>query len=186
MIGFAGFPGRAQASSAFGARRMIRIFNLLAAAIAAVIVSSQAALAQPVPLRKEHAYAGAHRPLAQLATVYGTMLTSWPQTRTFVCEIDGKDYRAMIAISVCPSIIYLLPGHHRLGISHGHGNRSGKGTLSVNLAAGRVYEIGIDYPERERVSFRPIEKPQGYVLTYKDVMPVPYQSGSRQNSRIDP
>ena len=165
---------------------MKRILKLLAAAIAAVSVSSHAALAQPVPLRKEHAYAGSHRPLAQLATVYGTMLTSWPLTQTFVCEIDGKSYRAMIAISVCPSIIYLLPGSHRLGISHGHGNRSGKGTLSVNLAAGRVYEIGIDYPESMRVSFRPIEKPQSFVLTYKDVMPVPYQSGSRQNSRIDP
>jgi hypothetical protein len=113
-------------------------------------------------------------------------LTSWPLTQTFVCEIDGKSYRAMIALSVCPSIIYLLPGSHRLGVSHGHGNRSGKGTLSVNLAAGRVYAIGIDYPERERVSFRLIEKPQSFVLTYKDVMPVPYESGSRQNSRIDP
>ena len=165
---------------------MIRTLSMLAAAIAAVVVSSQAALAQPVPLRKEHAYPGPHRPLAQLATVHGTILTGWPLTNTHACEIDGKSYRAMIAIEVCPSVIYLLPGNHRLGISHNQGNRRGSGTLSVNLAAGRVYEIGVDYPEKMRVSFRLIEKPQGAVLTYKDVMPVPYASGSRQNSRIDP
>ena len=58
--------------------------------------------------------------------------------------------------------------------------------LSGNLAAGRVYAIDVDYPQQGRVSFRLIEKPQGFVLTYKDVMPVPYERGWRQNSRIEP
>jgi hypothetical protein len=165
---------------------MNRILNLLAAAIAAVIVSSHAALAQPVPVRKEHAYAGTHRPLAQLATVHGVFITSMPLTQTHVCELDGKSLRATFATEVCPSVIYLLPGNYRLGISHLSGGRHGSGVLSGNLAAGRVYAIGVDYPQQGRVSFRLIEKPQGFVLTYKDVMPVPYERGWRQNSRIDP
>jgi hypothetical protein len=157
-------------------------------ALVAVIVSSQAALAQPVPLRKEHAYSGPRRPIAQLATVYGTTLT-FPLALTYVCEIDGKSYRSMFgfgSISICPSIVYLLPGSHRMAIHHGRGNAGGTGTISVSVSAGRVYEIGIDYPERMRVSARLLEKPQGFVLTYKDVMPRPYASGTRQNSRIDP
>jgi hypothetical protein len=165
---------------------MNRKLNLLTVTVAAAVISNQAALAQPVPLRKEHAYTGPHRPLAQLATVHGTILTSWPLTQTRPCEIDGKSYRATFAVEICLSIVYPLPRNHRVGISHVAGSWRGSGTLSVNLAAGRIYEIGIGYPERGRVSFRLIEKPQGYVLTYKDVMPVPYQSGSRQNSRIDP
>jgi hypothetical protein len=75
----------------------------IAPAAAAAIISSQVALAQPVPLRKEHA--GPHRPLGQLATVYGTILTSLPLTQTSFCEIDGKSYRAMIALNICqPSV----------------------------------------------------------------------------------
>jgi hypothetical protein len=54
------------------------MLELLAITIAAAVISNRAALAQPVPLRKEHAYTGPHRPLARLATVHGTILTSWP------------------------------------------------------------------------------------------------------------
>jgi hypothetical protein len=165
---------------------MTRIFTLPVAAIAAMLVLIQAALAQPVTIRKDHAYAGPHRPLAQLATVYGNFITSMPLTQTHVCELDGKSLRATFAIEVCPSVIYLLPGNYRLGISHLSGGRRGSGVLSGNLAAGRVYTIDVDYPQQGRVSFRLIEKPQGFVLTYKDVMPVPYERGWRQNSRIDP
>jgi hypothetical protein len=57
---------------------MNRMLELLAITIAAAVISNRAALAQPVPLRKEHAYTGPHRPLARLATVHGTILTSWP------------------------------------------------------------------------------------------------------------
>jgi len=114
-----------------------------------------------VPLRKEHAYTGPHRSLAQLAMVHGTILTSWPLVQTHPCEIDGKSYRAIFAVEICPSIVYLLPGNLRVGISHITGSWRGSGTLFVNLAAGRIYEIGIGYPERGRVSFRLIEKPQG-------------------------
>jgi hypothetical protein len=120
---------------------------ILAATIAAAVISNQAALAPPVPLRKEHAYAGPHRPLAQLATVHGTILTSWPLTQTHPCEIDGKGYRATVAVEICPSIVYLLPGNYRAGISHVTGSWR-IDTLSVDLAAGRIYEIGIGYPER--------------------------------------
>jgi len=165
---------------------MNRVLKLLAAAIVAVIVSGEAALAQSVPIRKEHAYAGPPRPVAQLATVYGYFITSMPLTQTHVCELDGKSLRKSFATEICPSVIYLLPGNYRLGISHIRGYQRGSGVLSSNLAAGRVYAIGVDYPQQGRVSFRLIEKPQGFVLSYKDVMPVPYERGWKQNSRIDP
>lgn len=165
---------------------MTRSFTVLTAAIAAMVVSSHAALAQPVTIRKDHAYAGPHRPLGQLATVYGTFIARFSLTQTHVCELDGKSLRATFSIEICPSVIYLLPGNYRLGISHLSGGRRGSGVLSGNLAAGRVYAIDVDYPQQGRVSFRLIEKPQGFVLTYKDVMPVPYERGWRQNSRIEP
>ena len=161
-------------------------FAMPAAAIGAMLVLSQMALAQPVTIRKDHAYAGPHRPLAQLATVYGTFIAGFSLTQTHVCELDGKSLRATFALAVCPSVIYLLPGNYRLGVSHLSGGREGNGVLSGNLAAGRVYGIDVGYPQPGRVSFRLVEKPQGFALTYKDVMPTPYERGWRQNSRIEP
>ena len=52
---------------------MNRMLCLPDITIAAAVNSNQAALGHPVPLRKEHAYTGPHRPLAQLATVHGTI-----------------------------------------------------------------------------------------------------------------
>jgi len=168
---------------------MFRLPCALAAAFAAALVFSQVALAQPVPLRKQHAYGGSPRPLAQIATVYGTTLTRPGLALTYVCKIDGKSYRATIAfgsISICPSIVYLLPGNHQLVVQHGRGYAGGTGTISGNVAAGRVYEIVIDQVESMRVSIRLQEKPPGFVLTYKDVSPGPFLSGMRQNSNINP
>src|SRR5438128_8969435 len=94
---------------------------VLTVAITAALASAQVALAQPVPLRKEHAYSGPRRAITQLATVYGTTLTRPSLALTYICEVDGKSYRATIAfgsISICPSIVYLAPGSHRLLIHH--------------------------------------------------------------------
>jgi hypothetical protein len=44
-------------------------------AVAAVLVCAQAALAQPVPITQRHAYEGQRRPAAELATVFGKILT---------------------------------------------------------------------------------------------------------------
>jgi len=89
------------------------LLKSLAAGIVAALISAQAVLAQPVPLKKEHAYAGPRRPAAQLATVYGKIVTNLaslldPLRMTFICEVDGKSNRAPI-FSGCPSIVYLLP-----------------------------------------------------------------------------
>jgi len=91
-----------------------------ACVLAFVLCSSQIVSAQAPPVRKVHAYDGPRRASAQLATVYGKMLTR-PLALTFICEVDGKSYRATFAASICPSVIYLLPGRHRLQISHGTG-----------------------------------------------------------------
>jgi hypothetical protein len=55
--------------------------------------------------------------------------------------------------------------------------------VTTNFAAGRVYEVEA-VEGGDKVAFRLREA--GSVLTYKDVMPTPYASGSRVNSRIDP
>lgn len=161
----------------------------LAVLAAAVLFSGQAALAQAVPVRRTHVYEDPRRPAAQLATVYGKMLTlplANPLAFTFVCEVDGKSYRAMIAVSVCPSVVYLLPGSHRLVVNHSTGYAGGDGTITVQVAAGRVYEIEAERAGNLRVSFHLRAKPPGYVLPFKDVMPAPFLSSTRQNPRIDP
>ena len=166
------------------------LLKSLAAGIAATLISAQTVLAQPVPLKKEHAYTGPRRPAAQLATVYGKIVTNLaslldPLRMTFVCEVDGKSYRGMM-FSSCPSIVYLLPGSYRLTVHHGRGNAGASGTISAQVAAGRVYEVEVESAADRRVSFRLREMPAGFVLTYKDVQPSSYAPGRRENSRIGP
>jgi hypothetical protein len=156
----------------------------VAAAIAAVLLSSQALSAQPVPVRKVHAYEGARRPAGQVATVFGRMLTR-PLALTFVCEVDGKSYRATFAASICPSVVYLVPGNHALKIHRGAGMAGGQGSVQIRAEAGRTYEIEVDPPVQMRATFRVKQLPGGFVLTYKDVTPGAF-TGSRTNSRIDP
>jgi hypothetical protein len=69
-------------------------------AVAAVLVCAQAALAQPVPITQRHAYEGQRRPAAELATVFGKILTmplaSAPIPKfasyrgEFVCELRNR------------------------------------------------------------------------------------------------
>jgi hypothetical protein len=155
------------------------------AATALVLGSSQIASAQAPPVRKVHAYDGARRSSAQVATVFGKMLTR-PLALTFICEVDGKSYRAALAASICPSVVYLLPGRHQLQISHGTGVLGGHGTVSMHAEVGRVYEIEVGPVAAMRAEYRVRPLPRGFVLTYKDVSPGPFLSGTRQNSPIDP
>jgi len=159
----------------------------LAAAIAAALVSCQAALAQPVPIDKRHAYEGPRRTAAQVATVYAKLVTNLasltnPLTVTMIQRVDGKSVRGMFE-SMCCSVVYVLPGRHEIFVHHSTGRRYGTGTVTGNFAAGRVYEAEA-IVQGDKVGFRLREA--GSVLTYKDVMPSPYASGSRVNSRIDP
>jgi hypothetical protein len=154
------------------------------AAMAAVLLSCQVLSAQPVPVRKVHAYEGARRPAAQVATVFGRMLFG-PLRYTFICEVDGKSYRATFATSVCPSVMYLVPGNHALKINHSAGIAGGEGSAQIRAEAGRTYEIEVGPAVSMRATFRVKELPGGFGLTYKDVMPGAF-TGSRTNSRIDP
>jgi hypothetical protein len=159
----------------------------LAAAIVATLISAQAALAQPVPVSKRHAYEGPRRPAAQLATVYGKVVINLaslanPMQTTMIHDVDGKSVRGMFE-SACCSIAYVLPGRHQILVHYSTGHRYGSGTVTANFAAGRVYEAEA-VVSGDKVAFRLREA--GSVLTYKDVMPNSYLSGSRVNSRIDP
>ncbi|HEY8269211.1 MAG TPA: hypothetical protein VIG34_11185 [Xanthobacteraceae bacterium] len=159
----------------------------LAAVVAAALVATHGAFAQPVPIDKRHAYEGSRRTAAQVATVYGKIVTnlaslSRPLTMTMIHNVDGKSVRGMFE-SACCSVVYVLPGRHQILVHYSVGNRYGSGTVTTNFAAGRVYEVEA-VEGGDKVAFRLREA--GSVLTYKDVMPTPYASGSRVNSRIDP
>src|SRR5258705_5068434 len=111
---------------------MTRRLNPLAAA--AALISSHAPLAQGAPVSQMHAYEGPRRPAAQLATVYGAIRLN-RLDRTMICEVDGKSVRTF---SGCRSIVYLLPGSHRLPISYFFCALSkAKRKLTAHFAAGR-------------------------------------------------
>jgi hypothetical protein len=56
----------------------------------------------------------------------------------------------------------------------------------VQVAAGRVYEIGAGPMANMRVLLGLRQKPPNFVLTYKDVMPDAFTSAERLKARIDP
>jgi hypothetical protein len=90
----------------------------LAAVVAAALVATQGAFAQPVPIDKRHAYEGSRRTAAQVATVYGKIVTnlaslSRPLTMTMIHNVDGKSVRGMFE-SACCSVVYVLPGRHQI------------------------------------------------------------------------
>ena len=160
--------------------------KLLAAAILAALVSSQA-LGQPVPIDKRHAYEGPGRPAAQIATVYSKIVTNLaslfnPLQMTMIQKVDGKTVRGLFEAACC-SVVYVLPGRHEIFVHYSTGRWHGSGTVTGNFAAGRVYEAEA-VVSGNKVAFR--LRDHGTVLTYKDVMPSSYASGTRVNSRIDP
>ena len=156
-------------------------------AVAAILICAQAALAQPVPIHKRHAYEGPRRPAAQLATVFAKTLTTPladPSAMTVILKVDGKSVRQLFE-SRGYDVVYMPPGSHQIFVSHVIGRRYGTATVTGNLSGGRVYEVEA-IVSGDKVAFRLREMPPGYVLTYKDLRPASYLSGSRQNSRVDP
>jgi hypothetical protein len=157
--------------------------KLFAAGIA-TLVFAEAALAQGGPsLTQIHAYEGPRRPLAQIATVYGVRRFN-PLGRSATCEVDRKSVRGFVG---CRTIVYLLPGSHRLQTFYSStAVQTAYGTITASFAAGRVYQLESERAG-DRVSFRLHEKPPGFVLTYKDVLPDnPMLSTAVGNMRIDP
>jgi hypothetical protein len=154
-------------------------------ALAAALICAHPALAQPVGIDKRHAYERPKRPAAQLATIYGKTLTmplASPLSFTMIREVDGKSVRGMFEAACC-SVVYVLPGTHRILVHYQIPNWYRSETLTGNFAAGRVYEA-VATQNGDKVAFH--LRDAGTVLTYKDVMPTPYLSGTRQNSRVDP
>ena len=157
-------------------------------AVAAILVCAQAALAQPVPITQRHAYEGPPRPAAELATVFGKILTmplANPLAMTMIQKVDGKSVRGLFE-SGCCDVVYVLPGSHQIFVHHSIPGRRGTRTLTGNLAAGRVYEAEA-IVSGDKVAFRLRETPPGYVLTYKDLRPALYPpTGSWTNARVVP
>jgi hypothetical protein len=152
-------------------------------AVAAVLVWAQAALAQNPVITQRHAYEGKQRPTAKVATVFAKIVGNrW----TMIQKVDGKSVRGLFE-SGCCDVVYVLPGTRQIFVHFGMPGRHASATLTGNLAAGRVYEAEAIVVSGDKVGFRLLEKPPGYVLTYKDLRPALYPpTGSWKNSRVVP
>lgn len=157
-------------------------------AIAAVLTCAHAALAQNPVITQRHAYEGKPRPPAQLATVFGKILTmplASPLAMTLIQQVDGKSVRGLFE-SGCCDVVYVLPGRRQIFVHYSIPGRHRGDTLTGNLAPGRVYEAEA-VVSGDKVAFRLREKPPGFVLTYKDLRPSLYPPhGSWQNARVVP
>ena len=71
---------------------------------------------------------------------------------TMIQKVDGKSVRGLFE-SGCCDVVYVLPGSHQIFVHHSIPGRHGTGTLTGNLAAGRVYEAeGATWLDRELIA----------------------------------
>ena len=151
--------------------------------------ASAAALAQLGPgpeatLIRVHAYEGANRPAAQIATVFAPYGPT--AEMTFICSVNGKSYLRMGWTSSCPSVVYLLPGTHQLTINFHLGADRSTTTMSIRAEAGRSYVVRAAKSGDRRATFSISTMPEGFVLTYRDIVPGYFAKYGKQNSRVDP
>ena len=133
-----------------------------------------------------HAYEGAKRAASQIATVFAPYGPG--AEMSFICSVDGKSYFKMgwTWTSSCPSVVYLLPGTHQLTINFRFGTLTGTTTVPIRVEAGKSYVArGVLAGER-RATYSISPMPEGFVLTYKDIVPAYFAKYGAKNSRVDP
>jgi len=151
--------------------------------LAGMLACADAALAQgdASSLGRVHVYDGPKRPASQLATVFTTIRAEI----VYICEVDGKRL-PMGWSSTCPSVVYLLPGEHKLTVSLWSGSRRGSGTVTLKAVAGRTYQARATQVEPGRAGYSVAEMPAGFRLTYKDLTPAYFEKYNVQNAPVDP
>lgn len=166
----------------------MKIFTVLKLTLIVLVLSSCSI--EPASLIRQHVYEGKKKPGNELATVYGRW-GGFSGEMIFMCNIDGKSYNQLGPISPCPSVAYLTPGNHEIEANWRWANRSELKKINLNLEPGKVYEIVVkhsDIPlaQVNEVDIQIIPKPDGYELSYKELAPLFFDSGKRQDSVIDP
>lgn len=148
--------------------------KLLATVILAISLSSCGTFG-PESLIRIHTYDGPIRSTSNLATVFAT-LDGIGGEFTYICEVDGKNYRRFGSISSCPSIVYTTPGEHQLKIEYrsvivnaGVSSWFGEKTFPIKTEPGKVYEVKATSTDKKIAHYSVREMPPSFVLTYKDV-----------------
>jgi hypothetical protein len=137
----------------------------------------------PSSLLRSQAYEGPARPSTDVAMLFATH-RGIDTYFALVCQVDGKEYQRMGAISNCPSVVYLAPGKHRIGLQTRYANLVGNHELSVEVVAGRVYEIVMTPKTTTTVEYAVAAKPEGFLLTYKDLAPFMYRGSNTENGPV--
>jgi len=149
-----------------------------------LIVAALAACAGPQSLVRRRAYQGVALAPHRQATVFAVWDTG-DGGLTYLCEVDGRSYRRPGYANPCPSVLYVLPGEHRIGVENHRGGRVSVVIVGLRTEAARTYEISVD--SRPGVAaFYVREMEPGFTLTYKDVGPTFFLKGDRVNTPIDP
>ena len=146
-------------------------------------VAGLAACAGPQSLVRKRAYEGVLLSPQQQATVFAVW-DSGDGNVTYLCELDGRSYRRNGYANPCPSVLYVLPGEHRVGVENHRGGRVAIAVIGLTVQAARTYEISVvSNPDRAEFYVREMEP--GFALTYKDVAPT-FFKGDRVNTPVDP
>lgn len=151
---------------------LIRNFGL--SVILAALLSSCGTFG-PESLIRIHTYDGPIRSTSNLATIFAT-LDGIRGEFTYICEVDGKNYRRFGSISSCPSIVYTTPGEHQITIEYrsviinlGVSSWLGEKTFPINTELGKIYEVKATSTDKKIAHYGVREMPPSFVLTYKDV-----------------
>ena len=144
-------------------------------------VAGLAACAGPETLGLQRAYDGLLLTPQQQATVFAVW-DSGDGNPTYLCEVDGRSFRRNGYANPCPSVVYVLPGEHRIGVENHRGGRVAVVVIGLRTEAARTYEISV-VSSSDRAEFYVQEMEPGFVLTYKDVAPT-YVTGSRVNTPV--
>jgi hypothetical protein len=175
------------ASGSSGGKQMFpSLVTVAGLALAGVLACADAALAQgqAKQLVRVHVYDGPKRPASQLATVFATRSINAGNI-VYICEVNGKRLPGGW-ISSCPSVVYLLPGEHKLMISLWSGFRSGASTVTLKAVAGRTYQARATPTGPAQAVASVSEMPAGFRLTYKHLDPDFFATPNVQNAPVDP
>ncbi|MHB8729326.1 MAG: hypothetical protein ACYC9K_09885 [Sulfuricaulis sp.] len=107
-------------------------------------------------------YEGPEKPLDQVATLYAR--PPHPKRESVqITSIDGKRMGQ-------PTIVYILPGEHQIGLQWRFEYASGpaSGIVFLNLVAGHAYEARGSYQGASKVKLWLEDKGKGYVVRESD------------------
>ena len=156
----------------------------LRVAVLLLCAAGLAACASPHDLVLRRTYEGAFLAPQQQATVFAVW-DSGDGNPTYLCEMDGHNFRRTGYGYPCPSVLYVLPGEHRFGVENHRGGRVAIAVIVLKAAAAHTYEISV-VSNSDRAEFYVREMGSDFTLTYKDVAPTFYTKGDRVNTPLDP